>query len=46
MELVSFKVNDNGEFQRVVFTHDEPINNPNIQRRNLQKLGKDRDQFP
>lgn len=28
MELVSFKVNENGEFKRVTFTHDEPCKEP------------------
>lgn len=28
MELVSFKVNENGEFKRVIFTHDESCKEP------------------
>jgi len=28
MELVSFKVNENGELNRVIFTHDEPCKEP------------------
>ncbi len=41
MELVSFKVNENGEFERVTFTHDEPCKEPKHKKKKTAGARKD-----